>query len=129
VAFEGYLLSINNVVIPNKYIDVKAYNITPNKRRIIRDYYDGLGKHHIVYSSHTSTEIDFSTNGLMKAGMRQFLGYFPASENLTVKYYNDKTDTYQTGIFRLDDDIKFSKYKIRGADIIYKAVNIVLKED
>jgi hypothetical protein len=129
MAFAGRLLSVNGVEIPNKYIDIKTYYVTPNKRRIIKEYYDGLGKRHVIYSPHTSTEIEFDTNGLLNEDMRAFISLFTSTDNLSVNYYNDKTDTYQTGAFRLEDDIEFRKYNIKGNDILYKSVNIVLKED
>jgi hypothetical protein len=127
--FIGYLLKINGTIIPSKYVDVKTYEITPNKRRVLKDGYSSAGIRHVVYSPHTSTEIGFSTNGLMMSGMRSFLGYFPSTDGLVVEYYNDKTDTYDTGVFRLENDIRFSKYRIRENNIIYKAVGISLKED
>jgi hypothetical protein len=127
--FTGDLIRINGVSIPNRYIDVKTYTITPSRRRVIDSYFDGNGKRHIVYSPHTTTKIEFNTNGLMMAAMRSFLTYFPTTEGLSIVFYNDKTDTYESGIFRLENEIVFGKYRLRGNNIIYKSINISLEED
>jgi hypothetical protein len=126
--FDGHMLKINGTVIPNKYIDMQTYKCTPHKRRVIDSWYDGAGVKHEVYASHTATEIDFSTNGVFLAGRQAFLAYFPAKTGLTVEYYNDETGSYETGTFRVND-FTFERYKIKGANIIYKALGITLNED
>lgn len=126
--FEGHMIEINSVIVPNKYIDMSTYKCIPHKRRVIDSWYDGDSKKHEVYSKHTATEIDFATNGLMLADMQAISALFPTETNLSVRYYNDKTGQYETGIFR-SNDFSFERYKIRGNNIIYKAMNVTLNED
>lgn len=126
--FEGHMLEINGTVLPDRYIDMQTYKCTPHKRRVIDSWYDGDSVKHEVYAAHTNTEIEFATNGVFMADRQAFLAYFPSKTNLSIRYFNDQTENYETGTFR-SNDFTFERYKKRGNDIMYKALNVVLNED
>jgi hypothetical protein len=126
--FEGHMLEINGTILPNEYIDMSTYKCSPHKRRLIDSWYDGNGVKHEVYSQHTTTEVEFASSGMFMAKRQKFLAYFPSNTGLAVRYYNDQTGVYETGTFRTND-FTFERYKIRGNNIIYKAMNITLSED
>ncbi len=128
MGFLGYMLKVNGNVLPNGYIDLLNYKCTPHKRRVIDSWYDGDGIYHETYSSHTSTLIQFATNGLLMPDKEAFISYFKKKADLKIEYWNDETGIYETGTFRRND-FTFMPYRIRKQDIIYKALDVELKED
>lgn len=127
MAFQGYLLKINGIVLPNRYINMETYSSKPIIRRVLNSYYSQDGVFHENYSSHTTSVISFSTSTLKKAAVEAFLSYFPAKSGLTIEFWNQETATYYTSTTFNVDDLEFRHYKVRANDIIYQPISIVLK--
>jgi hypothetical protein len=127
MAFEGYLLEVNGVRLPNRYINMETYLCKPDIRKVIKSYGTQDGVSHEVYSPHTTTEISFSTSTMKLAAVNSFLGYFPTRSGLTVKYWNQNTQTYCTAANFKAEDLEFRHYKVRGTDVIYQPISILLK--
>ena len=125
--FLGHLLKVNGVIIPSRYIDTKTYKATPDVQRVIDKYTDGNDVEHESLSPHKRSEISFSTNGMYLAGKNIFMSFFPTKADLTVEFYNHKTDNYQTGNFKRND-FEFGMFKIRSNDIIYQPISVMLEE-
>lgn len=125
--FEGYLLKINGDVFPNKFIDIKTYKAVPNKKRVLYSYYDGNDVLKEVLSPHTTTSIEFTTNGVFSAGKQHIMSFLPTKTNIYIEYWNDITETYESGYFKCNDFV-FSIYKIRGNERIYQPVSFAFEE-
>jgi hypothetical protein len=126
MAFDGHLLKINDIELPNRYINMKTYSCKPIVRRLIRSYYTADGKQHEIYSPHTTSEIKFSTNAMKKAAVDAFIGYFHSGSGLTIEFWDQKTGTYYTSNTFKTNDFEFKHYKVRDIEIIYQPIDIVL---
>lgn len=124
--FKGYLLKINDMIVPNKFINITTYKATPNRKRKLDEFLDGDGVRREAFYPHQYTSIEFETNGMLMDGKTEFIAYFQTPQ-LTVEYWNDKKAIYETGLFSYDD-LDFQMYKVRGNNIIYKPLFIMLTE-
>ncbi len=126
MAFDGHLIRINDVEIPNRYINMRTYSCRPIIRRLLRSYYTADGHLHEVYSPYTTSEIKFSTNAMKKPAVDAFMGFFPLYSGLTIEFWDQQTGAYYTSNTFKINDLEFRHYKVRGVDIIYQPIDIVL---
>lgn len=127
MSFLGYLIKVNGTIVPSKYINTKTYKATPDAQEVIDKYVDGNEVKHETLSPHKRTEIKFDTNGMYLASKNAFMAIFSEKSNLAVEFYNHVTDSYQTGNFKRND-FEFSMSKIRGNEIIYQPISVLLEE-
>jgi hypothetical protein len=125
--FEGYLLEINGVQLPNRYINMETYSSKPVIRKVIKKYTTADGVDHEIYSGHTTSEISFSTSTMKLAAVNAFLAYFPVKSGLTIKFWNQDSQEYYTAITFKVEDLEFKHYKVRGNDIIYQPITVVMR--
>ena len=124
--YEGYRLKIGNDIFPNRFISKGTYHCTENKRVV--------GKW--VDADLVETEI---TTGVPKAVIsfkiiehdsgqehNEILNFFK-SEEVTVTYYSDKTDSYRTSVFNISE-IDFSHSNAFKSYISYNATPVTLTE-
>ena len=61
MAYSGYLLKVGGKQIPNKFIQLSTYSITPNQRMESSAERDTTGMLHRETCEHTATKIEFNT--------------------------------------------------------------------
>lgn len=127
MAFEGYLIKINGNTFPNKYLIVDSFNSIPNQRLEEDSYVDGNGVRHVNVSPHVPSKIEFTTRRVNLAEKMEIQSFIPTRENLTATYWNDETNTYETGVFRVPD-INYTIFDISQNDIMYNEIHIVFDE-
>ncbi|MDF2906843.1 MAG: hypothetical protein K0R34_2164 [Herbinix sp.] len=131
-AYAGYLLKINGTVLPNKYILMDSYNSTPHQQSDIDSYEDGNGLLHRTVAPHTRSKPDFNTVPKLALAEKMALQeIIPTSATerirLTVEYWDDDTNTYQTGDFYVPD-ITYPIHDAGATDIIYNSIRIAFIE-
>lgn len=130
MAFQGYLLknTETNRIFPNNYIIVDSYDSTPNQRTEDKNSYtDGDGKKHISVLPHTYSGVELDTRRINLSEKIEIQSFFPDRESVMLEYWNDETNQYETGEFRVPD-LTFRIYDITETDIIYNQVHIVFEE-
>lgn len=110
MAFEGYLLSFNGAIFPNKYLTLSSYNITPNQRLEAEAYRDANGLTHRETLAAYKSKIEFSTKPNLKQSDKEDMfnifsnGLVSSRERkYSVTYWNFETDNYSTGTFYMPD--------------------------
>ena len=127
MAFLGYLLKINGVIFPNKFIAIETYQITPNQVIDEDSYTDGNGVLHRSILPHKRSKAEFNTSAINHASNVELQTYFPNTISMSAEYWNPKKNTYETGTF-YTPDIVFSIMKTTATDILYSPIRIALIE-
>lgn len=105
MAFEGWILKINNVVFPTRLIAFESMKITPDQIMDLDPYRDADGLLHRTALPHTATSIEFSTTPLFSADI-DILNQFITKENRVkceIEYWNPNTSSYTQGTFYIAD--------------------------
>lgn len=121
--YKGYLLKINGAIFGNELIRHDTYKTKPNQQTDTDSYVDGNGKLHRKILPHRRTTITFST---IRCGLDQKItiqGYFPERETVEIEYWNDESNTYETGTF-YTPDIEFSVYSANADTVKYNEIPI-----
>jgi CHASE2 domain-containing sensor protein len=128
MAFLGYLIKVGEVVLStNKYISHGSYISTPNQITDDDTYVDGDGLLHRSTVPHTRSKIEFNTPYLRLADKIALQALLPSRVELSVTYWNDEDNEYQTGKFYVPD-ITFEIYSTSDTDILYKPIRIAFIE-
>lgn len=127
MAFAGYLLKIDGVIFPNKFIAMETYQITPNQKIDDETYTDGDGVLHRSVLPHDRTKAEFNTTYIKEADSAELQSYFPDTLSASVQYWNPKKSTYETGTFYVPD-ITFEIYSITATSVLYKPIRIAFIE-
>lgn len=126
--FQGYLLKIEGVELPNKYI--VDYMATPNQIQDKDSYQDVDGKLHREILPHTRSKIEFQTPIMSLNEKIEFQNCFPnrkSNPKISVEYWNDEDNAYVTGEFYVPD-IQFKPFAIIGNTMMYKPFRVALIE-
>ena len=126
--FQGYLLKIEGVELPNKYI--VDYMATPNQVQDKDSYQDVDGNLHREILPHTRSKIEFQTPIMTLEEKMEFQSHFPerkTNPKLSIEYWNDEQNAYTTGEFYMPD-IQFKPFMIIGKSMMYKPFRVALIE-
>lgn len=126
--FQGYLLKIEGVELPNKYI--VDYMATPDQVQDKDSYQDVEGNLHREILPHTRSKLEFQTPIMSLEEKIEFQSFFPnrkANPKISVEYWNDEDNAYVTGYFYVPD-IQFKLLMIIGNNIQYKPFRVALIE-
>lgn len=113
--YNGYLLKINEVNIPNDFIVEDSYNPL-DKPIVISDYYDTEYNRHIIYAPNTECTIEFTLRKLFESEYHRIADLFIGE--MTVEYYDFRAGKYKKGIFTCKDSISPSSYKFKKEAVI-----------
>ena len=127
MAFLGYLLKINGVIFPNKFIAVETYQITPNQKTDEDSYVDGNGKLHRTVLAHERSKMEFSTPQIRESENVSLQSYFPNTVSMSAEYWNPRKHAYESGTF-YTPDIVFDIFTITTTDVRYKPIRLALIE-
>ena len=123
MAYNGYRLKINNVVFNNSDIAKGSYTLGKNPR-VAKSYTDINGIRHDIYYPTPKTIISFSIREHLLSDHLVLSSYF-ATRNVTVEYFDDESETYKTGSFKVSD---FNWNHLNTNPVMYGATAIKLEE-
>lgn len=126
MAYQGYRLKINNVVFPNHYVSRGTYKSSRNPRKA-GTYNDILGVSHDVFYPTEKTLIEFSVKPHSTDEHTTLASYFTSRSNVTVEYFDNNTETYKTGTFRVVD-FTWQEDNATSTSIDYAETPIKLEE-
>ena len=106
--YNGYLLKINGVIIPNNFIVEDSYKPV-DKPIVIDDYYDTEYNRHVIYASNTDVSIEFTFRKMYESEYQTVSGLF--TPEMSVEYYDFKSGAYKQGIFTCKNGITPCSYK------------------
>lgn len=96
--FEGWLLKVNGVLFPTKYIRADTYTVTPDQETDLDDYTDNDGIFHRNVLPAKATKIEFNIKPCWLPEMVQVRSILPdARVEVDIEYWNDYTLSYQSG--------------------------------
>lgn len=126
--FEGWLLKINGFDM-TPYIHAGSYKATPNQQTDVDDYTDGEGFFHRNILPAKATKIEFDIKPVRLADKIKIQEAFPSREEVSVEYWNDESNQYQTGTMYIPD-ITFEPYMVYReiGDILYNPIRIAVIE-
>lgn len=133
--FEGYLLKFGDTILPNAYLSLTTYTVTPNRRNVIDTFQDSDGLTYRDVAKKYKTKLEFDTVDALKLSQKiRMQQVFKAGllnereRKYRVTYWNDETNAYeQMECYMSDID-----YPIRWIDknneIVYGKIRIELTE-
>ena len=121
MAYNGFLIKVGTNII-DRYIAHGSYKSIPNRMMDLDSYRDGDGVLRRKILPHTATTIEFLTPCLHLSDKIALQSLLPSRVKLTLKYWNDETNTYSTGDFYIPD-VTYEIYSKTDSDIIYKPIN------
>ena len=132
MAYAGYLLRVNGTIFPNSWIKMDGYEPTPHQEADEDSYVDGNGFLHRSVAPHDRTKIDFNTvSKLSLTEKQQIQAIIPTSKvsriKLTLEYWDDDTNTYQTGEFYAPP-ITYPIHDAGATTIVYNSIRIAFIE-
>lgn len=102
MSYGGYRIVINGTTITNDLIQKGTYKATPTKR-IVDSWLDAnLIEHQDVLPTR-KMDIQFSLRERSLSEQDSLKGLFSRQENISVTYWDDKSCTYKTGTFRMEE--------------------------
>lgn len=125
--YNGYLLKIGTTQVPNSYIDRTSWKCTPLARRVIDSFFDLSGEYHEYLADHQRTTIQFSFREHKESEHSIITAFLSKRDNVEVEYYNDLTQTYESGIFRISD-FDFQQKKTFDNTVWYDRTTIKMTE-
>lgn len=131
MAYNGYLLKVGGKQIPNKFIQLSTYSITPNQRMESSAERDTTGMLHRGTCEHTATKIEFNTpyiKGTDVAQLNQILGIANnLPRNVSVEYFDPETQSYKSAECYVSD-IQYTIYSEQNGDLLYAPIRYALIE-
>lgn len=128
--FEGWLLKVNGVEFPAKYIRADTYTITPDQETDLDDYTDNDGIFHRNVLPAKATKIEFNIIPVRLAQLQEIFQVIPKEDDdITIEYWNPRRFQYQSGKAYVPD-ISFEPYMVyKGTkDILYKETRVAFIE-
>ena len=131
MAYNGYLLKVGGKQIPNKFIQLSTYSITPNQRMESSADRDTTGMLHRETCEHTATKIEFNTpyiRGVEVAELNTLLDIAGDHQrNVTVEYFDPETQSYKNADCYMPD-VQYSIYSEINNDLLYSPIRYAFIE-
>ena len=131
MAYNGYLLKVGGRQVPNKFIQLSTYSITPNQRMESSAERDTTGMLHRETCEHTATKIEFNTpyiRGVEVAELNTLLGIAGNHQrNVTVEYFDPETQSYKNADCYMPD-VQYSIYSEANNDLLYSPIRYAFIE-
>lgn len=126
--FEGWLLKVNGTDI-TYWIHAGSYKATPNQQTDLDDYTDNDGIFHRNVLPAKATKIEFDIKPMRLSEKRKLQQIIPNRTEVMIEYWNDETNSYQTGRVYVPD-ITYEPYMIYRdkKDILYNPTRIAFIE-
>ncbi|MGF7145292.1 hypothetical protein HNQ56_003733 [Anaerotaenia torta] len=119
MAFAGYYIKVNGTQFPNSLLATEGYSDTPNIRLDKNAYRDGRGKLNRGILPEKPSTITIKTVDWLSMGQKIILqAFFIPRDVITMEYWNDETNNYETARFYVPE-IKYThKKQIKGATFL-----------
>lgn len=122
MAYNGYLLKVGGTQLPNKFIQLSTYAITPNQRMESSAERDTTGELHRTTCEHTASKIEFQTpylKGSEIAELNQLLAIADnLQRNVSIEYFDPETQSYKNAECYISD-VQYTIYSQIGNDLLY----------
>lgn len=119
--FNGFLVKIDGVQVPNDYIVADSYSAS-SEPIVISDYYDADYNYHIDRAPRDKIEVQFNTRVMPEADYQIFSAMI--QEEMELEYYNTYDGLYYSGIFTYDGNITPTIYAINNNKVYFKEQTI-----
>lgn len=125
MAFLGYYIKVNGTTFPNSLLAREGYSDTPNQRTDKNSYVDGRGALHRNILPVQRSTVELKTIDGFTYGQKLIMkAFFIPRDLITLTYWNDETDAYETARFYVPD-IKYThKSQDRHGKPIYNALEL-----
>lgn len=122
MAYNGYLLKVGGTQLPNKFIQLSTYAITPNQRMESSAERDTTGELHRTTCEHTASKIEFQTpylKGSEIAELNQLLAIADnLQRNVSIEYFDPETQSYKNAECYIYD-VQYTIYSQIENDLLY----------
>lgn len=128
--FEGWLLKINGVIFPTKYMHAGSIKIIPDQETDIDDYTDADGIFHRNILPAKATKIEFDIKPVRLYDLAKIKEILPENDDeIIIEYWNPKKFRYQSGRAYMPD-VSFEPYMTYPEynDILYNPIRIAFIE-
>ena len=126
MAYEGYRVKVNNIIIPDNMIAKGTYSFQSTSR-VVDSYYDAMGVLHEERSPHTRAVIKFSIREHASDEHDNMMAAFMVKENVTVEFWDDETSTYKSATCKIND-LSMAHLNTNGGRINYAQTAITIEE-
>lgn len=126
MAYSGYRVKIAGMVLSNNVIAQGTYKFI-RTQRILDSYYDAAGTYHEELSPVKKVTIQFSIIERSAEEHLQIMSLLANRDNVSVEYWDDETNQYSTGIFKIEN-LNISHYNSKFGTIRYAEMPVTLKE-
>ena len=136
MAFSGYLIKLggsNGTNLPLTYVKAESYSATPDQRMESEAKRDTTGVLHRTTCSHTATKIEINTVPMTNVQWKTLWDLIKAQftdaqqRKLTLKYYDNESDSYKTGDFYMPD-VQYPIMRVDGNTIHYDSIRLAFIE-
>jgi len=99
--YLGYRVIVNGITIPETMMIRESFSTTPGER-VIYTWVDANQFTHEEVSETPKMSIEFSIRRRTLAEHEALLDAFEFFQNVYVTYWDDRSCTYKTGLFKMD---------------------------
>lgn len=125
MAFEGYYIKVNGTTFPNDLLAKEGYSNTPCIRTDKNSYVDGKGALHRTILPVKRSTLKINTIDGFTYGQKLIMkAFFIPRDVITITYWNDETDAYETARFYVPEITYIHKSQDKYKQPIYKALEI-----
>lgn len=125
--YNGYRLKIDGVILPNSMIAKGSYS-AKDDARVVETWTDGYLVEHQIISDNRKARIRFSMIEHDSTNHADFIAYLQKNDDISVEFYNDRTDSYRTANCRLSP-LQFSGRSSYGGKLQYNKTAIEFIEN
>ena len=116
MAFDGHYIKVNGTTFPNDLLAKDGgYSCTPNQRTDKNSYVDGMGAlHRTILPVKRSTVKIKTVDNLTYSQKVVVQAFFVPRDVITMQYWNDESNAYETTRFYVPDIEYIHKYQVNG---------------
>lgn len=128
MAYNGYLLKLNNVTMPLKYIMLESYTVTYSTQDL-DSYRDATGVLHRNVLAHKVMKAEFTTPIMRQNDVKSFMSIIntaysdSTSKTVSVEFYNPENNNYVT-MSSYVPDISFTIKENSPQGFVYNPVRV-----
>lgn len=125
MVFDGHYIKVNGTAFPNSLLNLDGYSNTPNQRTDKNSYVDGYGGLNRTILPVKRSTVEIKTIDSFTYGQKIIMqAFFIPRDVITMEYWNDETNVYETAKFYVPD-IKYThKNQTKSKIPIYRALEI-----
>lgn len=125
MAFNGYYIKKDGNIFPNYIIAKEGYKNTPNQRTDKDSYVDGAGGLHRTILPVQRSTVKLTTIDEFRYSEKLIIkSFFIPRDVVTMEYFNDETDAYETARFYVPDIEYVHKYLDKNQKPVYSALEL-----